>query len=77
MMSLDNAFSHDELVAWGVRIAKLVTDPIAYVGEPKLDGLAISLLYEDGKLVRGRDARQRRDRRRRHREREDDRATSR
>jgi DNA ligase (NAD+) len=52
MMSLDNAFSHDELVAWGVRIAKLVTDPIAYVGEPKLDGLAISLLYEDGKLVR-------------------------
>jgi DNA ligase (NAD+) len=52
MMSLDNAFSHDELVAWGQRIGRLVTDPIAYVGEPKLDGLAISLLYEDGKLVR-------------------------
>jgi DNA ligase (NAD+) len=52
MMSLDNAFSRDELVAWGQRIARLVTDPITYVGEPKLDGLAISLLYEDGKLVR-------------------------
>ncbi len=52
MFSLDNAFSRDELVAWGQRIARLVTDPIAYVGEPKLDGLAISLLYEDGTLVR-------------------------
>ncbi len=52
MFSLDNAFSREELEAWGQRIARLVTDPIAYVGEPKLDGLAISLLYEDGKLVR-------------------------
>jgi DNA ligase (NAD+) len=52
MFSLDNAFSQDELVAWGQRIGRLVTDPIAYVGEPKLDGLAISLLYEDGVLVR-------------------------
>ena len=52
MMSLDNAFSEEELVAWGQRIARLVTDPIAYVGEPKLDGLAISLLYEDGRFVR-------------------------
>jgi DNA ligase (NAD+) len=53
MLSLDNAFSRDDLFAWGERIAKLVTGPITYVGEPKLDGLAISLLYEDGKLVRG------------------------
>ncbi len=53
MMSLDNAFSEEELLAWGQRIARLVTDPIAYVGEPKLDGLAISLLYEGGRLVRG------------------------
>ncbi len=53
MLSLDNAFSRDELMAWGTRIAKLVTDPIAFVAEPKLDGLAISLLYEDGRLVRG------------------------
>ncbi len=53
MLSLDNAFDSTELVAWYTRISKLVTDPIAFVGEPKLDGLAISLLYEDGRLVRG------------------------
>ena len=53
MLSLDNAFSREDLVAWGERIAKLVTDPIGYIGEPKLDGLAISLLYERGRLVRG------------------------
>ena len=52
MLSLDNAFSRDELLAWGERIAKLVTESMHYVGEPKLDGLAISLLYEDGRLVR-------------------------
>ncbi len=53
MMSLDNAFSRADLFAWGERIAKLVTEPVTYVGEPKLDGLAISLLYERGRLVRG------------------------
>jgi DNA ligase (NAD+) len=52
MLSLDNAFSRDELVAWGQRLARLVPGEIAYVGEPKLDGLAISLLYEDGQFVR-------------------------
>ncbi len=53
MMSLDNAFSREELDAWFQRISRIVTDPIEFVGEPKLDGLAISLLYEDGKLRRG------------------------
>ncbi len=53
MLSLDNAFSRDDLVAWGERIGRLVTESVTYVGEPKLDGLAISLLYEDGRLVRG------------------------
>ena len=53
MLSLDNAFSRDELQAWHDRIVKLVTDPVTFVGEPKLDGLAISLLYEDGRLTRG------------------------
>ena len=53
MMSLDNAFDRAELDAWFERIAKLVPDPIAFVGEPKLDGLAMSLLYVDGRLVRG------------------------
>ncbi len=52
MLSLDNAFTDAELRAWHTRVARLVTDPIVFVGEPKLDGLAISLLYEDGRLVR-------------------------
>ncbi len=52
MRSLDNAFDDADLVAWSERIAKLVPGPVAYVGEPKLDGLAISLLYVDGRLVR-------------------------
>jgi len=53
MLSLDNAFSSEDLVAWEERLARIVTEDIAYVGEPKLDGLAISLLYEEGRLVRG------------------------
>ncbi|MCJ7438176.1 MAG: NAD-dependent DNA ligase LigA [Acidimicrobiia bacterium] len=51
MLSLDNAFSRDELVAWYERISKIVDDPIHFVGEPKLDGLAISLLFENGRLT--------------------------
>jgi len=53
MMSLDNAFDRAELDAWFERITKLVPDPVRFVGEPKLDGLAMSLLYVDGRLVRG------------------------
>jgi DNA ligase (NAD+) len=53
MLSLDNAFARDELAAWFARIERVITDPVTFVGEPKLDGLAISLLYEDGRLVRG------------------------
>ena len=53
MLSLDNAFSVEELTAWSERIIKLVPEPVTFVGEPKLDGLAISLLYEGGRLVRG------------------------
>ena len=60
MLSLDNAFSRDELVAWDERLDPLVADPIRFVGEPKLDGLAISLLYDDGRLVARRDPRRRR-----------------
>lgn len=52
MLSLDNAFGSDDLVAWGARIAKLVDDAITYVVEPKLDGLAISILYERGRFAR-------------------------
>ena len=38
--------------AWYARVERVITDPVTFVGEPKLDGLAISLLYEDGRLVR-------------------------
>lgn len=55
MLSLDNAFSDDELLAFHNRILdRLKTaQNIAYCCEPKLDGIAISLLYERGLLVRG------------------------
>ncbi len=53
MLSLDNAFSRDELVAWGTRIQRLITEPIRFVAEPKLDGLAISLQYVDGLFTVG------------------------
>jgi DNA ligase (NAD+) len=53
MLSLDNAFSRDELLAWGTRIQKLVPGAIRYVAEPKLDGLAISLQYDGGRFTIG------------------------
>jgi DNA ligase (NAD+) len=52
MESLDNAFSHEELASWHARLARDgVPDP-ALLCELKVDGLAINLLYEDGRLVR-------------------------
>ncbi len=53
MMSLDNAFSFDELVAWGKRMERYVSGQVDYVCELKIDGIACSLLYEDGRYVRG------------------------
>ena len=61
MMSLDNAFDRSELDAWYERISKLVPGPITLVAEPKLDGLAISLLYVNGRLTRRGHAWRRRD----------------
>ncbi len=52
MLSLDNAFDESELRAFDKRACeKLSTTSIEYAAETKLDGLAISLLYENGKLV--------------------------
>lgn len=56
MMSLDNAFEEAELLAWGERLERRLgagpdDDPVDYVCELKIDGVAISLLYEDGTLV--------------------------
>ena len=53
MMSLDNAFSFEELVAWGKRMERYVADGVDFVCELKIDGIACSLLYEDGRYVRG------------------------
>ena len=51
MMSLDNAFSAEELQAWADRLAKQVPEDTAFVCELKIDGLAISLTYRDGRFV--------------------------
>jgi DNA ligase (NAD+) len=51
MLSLDNAFSPDELRAWAERVAREVGE-VSYLCELKIDGLAVNLLYEDGVLTR-------------------------
>ena len=52
MTSLDNAMDQDELRAWGERVAKGLGDDTArFVCELKIDGLAISIRYENGELV--------------------------
>ncbi len=59
MLSLGNARSEEDMRAWENRIANLLkrfditAAETSYVTEPKIDGLAISLIYENGKLVRG------------------------
>lgn len=55
MLSLDNALNEDELYAWQERTLRLLAEGarVAFVAEPKIDGLAIALTYEDGRLVRG------------------------
>ena len=52
MMSLDNAFSYEELAIWRARLARDGVEDAAMLCELKVDGLAINLLYEDGRLVR-------------------------
>src|SRR4051812_27121908 len=52
MESLDNAFSYEELAAWHARLARDGVEAPALLCELKVDGLAINLLYEDGRLVR-------------------------
>jgi DNA ligase (NAD+) len=55
MLSLDNAFSPEELRAWEQRNARMAAEVLTagYDVEPKIDGLAIALTYEDGVLVKG------------------------
>lgn len=52
MLSLDNAFDEEEVSSFDRRVReRLAVDEVEYVVEPKLDGLAISLRYEQGMLV--------------------------
>jgi DNA ligase (NAD+) len=53
MLSLDNAFSFEELEAWAVRVEKRVGGDARFACELKIDGVACALTYERGVLVRG------------------------
>ncbi|MGA2525849.1 MAG: NAD-dependent DNA ligase LigA [Smithellaceae bacterium] len=54
MLSLANAFSNEEIIEFDNRIKRLAgVDKISYVAEPKLDGLAVNLIYENGLFTRG------------------------
>ncbi|GIU85079.1 MAG: DNA ligase [Acidimicrobiales bacterium] len=58
MLSLDNVFDLGELLEWGRRTERRLQElgravPDRYVCEPKIDGLAVSLVYRDGRLVLG------------------------
>lgn len=50
MYSLGNAFSHDDMMAFDERVRKVISKP-SYVVELKIDGLAISMNYEEGKFT--------------------------
>lgn len=54
MLSLNDAFSKEELQGWEQRIKKLIPNvEFEYFSELKLDGLAVSLIYENGNFIRG------------------------
>ncbi len=54
LLSLGNAFSNDELVAWYNRSSKLIAgEKLDFAGEHKIDGLAVALTYVDGQLTTG------------------------
>lgn len=53
MLSLSNAFSEQDLRDFDRRVRQLVGDDVSYMCELKIDGLAVSLTYENGRFVRG------------------------
>ena len=53
MMSLDNCFSLEELLAWGQRVERNIGSAGAFMTELKMDGVACNLIYEDGMFVKG------------------------
>jgi len=52
MLSLDNVFAPEELAAWAARIKGEIGDKGHYLCELKIDGVALALVYRDGRLVR-------------------------
>jgi DNA ligase (NAD+) len=53
MMSLDNCFSLEELLAWGKRVERAIGEADAFVTELKMDGVAVNLIYEEGVFTKG------------------------
>jgi DNA ligase (NAD+) len=53
MMSLDNCFSLEELLAWGKRVERVIGTAGSFVTELKMDGVAVNLIYEDGMFAKG------------------------
>jgi DNA ligase (NAD+) len=53
MLSLDNAFTWEELDAWGARVLRALGREADFYCELKIDGVAVAVTYEDGKYVRG------------------------
>jgi len=54
MLSLQNCFTEEEFLEWDRRIKRMLgTEEVAYVCEPKLDGLGVELVYEDGVFTVG------------------------
>jgi DNA ligase (NAD+) len=53
MLSLDNAFTYDELTAWAGRVKSEIGEDPWFLCELKVDGVALSLVYRDGRLERG------------------------
>ena len=54
MLSLANTYSHEDLLEFDKRVRKLLPEEgVEYVVEPKVDGVAVALVYQDGLLLRG------------------------
>ncbi|MFH0728637.1 MAG: NAD-dependent DNA ligase LigA [Pseudomonadota bacterium] len=55
MLSLDNGFNDSDILDFDQRVRKLLETggPILYTAEPKLDGIAVEIVYEDGRLTLG------------------------